>query len=55
VVSFKVDAELLRRLDRVAELEGVTRSEVIRRAVELYVRIKERVHMLEPAGARRGC
>jgi len=40
VVTFKVDEELLERLDEYARLKGVTRSEVIRKAIELYLRVE---------------
>ena len=41
VVTFKVDEELLERLDGFARLKGVTRSEVIRKAIELYLKLEE--------------
>ena len=40
VVTFKADEELIAKLDTVAKLEGVTRSEIIRRAIEEYVKYK---------------
>ncbi|WP_082419693.1 ribbon-helix-helix protein, CopG family [Pyrodictium delaneyi] len=40
VVTFKVDEELFDRLDSFARLKGVTRSEVIRKALELYLRLE---------------
>ncbi len=42
VVTFKVDEELLERLDEYARMKGVTRSEIIRRAIELYLRLEGR-------------
>ncbi len=42
VVTFKVDEELLERLDTFAKLKGIPRSEVIRKAIELYLRVEER-------------
>ena len=41
IVTFKVDEGLLERLDSIAKLKGVSRSEVIRRAIELYLRMEE--------------
>ena len=38
VVTFKLDDELLRDLDRVADELGVTRSEVIRMALKAFIR-----------------
>lgn len=37
VVTFKIEDELLERLDEYAELMGESRSEVIRRALELLL------------------
>jgi metal-responsive CopG/Arc/MetJ family transcriptional regulator len=41
VVTFKVEEELLRELDSFARLKGVTRSEVIRKAIELYLKLED--------------
>lgn len=41
VVTFKVDEELLAKLDTFAKLKGVTRSEVIRKAIELYLKLED--------------
>lgn len=41
VVTVKMEEELLERLDDFARLKGVTRSEVIRRAVELYLKLED--------------
>ena len=41
VVTFKADEELLYRLDTLALTKGVTRSEVIRKAIELYLKLEE--------------
>ncbi len=41
VVTFKADDELLERLDYYARLKGVTRSEVIRKAIELYLKLED--------------
>ena len=38
VVTFKLDDELLRDLDRVADELGVTRSDVIRMALKAFIR-----------------
>ena len=48
VVTFKVDEELLERLDSVARLKGVPRSEIIRRAIELYLRLEEKRQTIQP-------
>ena len=48
VVTFKVDEELLERLDSFARLKGVPRSEVIRKAIELYLRLEERKQAIQP-------
>ena len=34
VITFKIDEDLLERLDTYARLKGITRSEAIRRAIE---------------------
>ncbi|WP_257640415.1 ribbon-helix-helix domain-containing protein [Pyrodictium delaneyi] len=41
VVTFKVDEDFLEKLDSFARLKGVTRSEVIRKALELYLRLED--------------
>ena len=41
VVTFEVGEELLERLDYFASLRGTTRSEVIGRAIELYLKLEE--------------
>ena len=48
VVTFKVEEELLERLDSYARLKGVTRSEIIRRAIELYLRLEEKKIVPQP-------
>ncbi len=48
VVTFKVDEDLLERLDSFARLKGVPRSEVIRRAIELYLRLEDRKQTIQP-------
>lgn len=37
IVTFKVDEALLEKIDRFAEREGLTRSEVIREAIIAYL------------------
>jgi metal-responsive CopG/Arc/MetJ family transcriptional regulator len=37
IVTFKLDDKLLERIDRVAQREGVSRSEVIREAIINYL------------------
>ena len=41
VITFKADEELLERLDNFARIKGVSRSEVIRRAIELYLKLED--------------
>jgi len=48
VVTFKVEEELLERLDSYARLKGVTRSEIIRKAIELYLRLEEKRIVPQP-------
>ncbi len=48
VVTFKIDEELLERLDSFARLKGVTRSEVIRKAIELYLKLEDYKVKIEP-------
>ncbi len=50
VVTFKIEEELLEKIDLYARSRGKTRSEVIRRALELYLIREERK---EPIIARR--
>ncbi len=38
VVTFKIDYDLLDRLDTYCRMKGLPRSEVIRRAIEHYLR-----------------
>jgi len=37
IVTFKVEEALLRKIDEIARIEGVSRSEVIREALSVYV------------------
>ena len=48
VVTFKIDEDLLERLDSMARLKGVPRSEIIRRAIEIYLRMEESKQRIEP-------
>ncbi len=41
VVTFKMDEDLLERLDTYARLKGITRSEAIRRAIEKLLNEEE--------------
>ncbi len=52
VVTFKVDEELLERLDSFARLKGLPRSEIIRRAIELYLRLEEKKQVIQPKVVR---
>ena len=48
VVTFKVDEELLERLDTYARLKRLPRSEVIRRALEEYLKRHHEDIKVEP-------
>ncbi len=37
IITFKIDDELLERLDLVAQRIGATRSELIRKAIIMYI------------------
>ena len=41
VVTFKLDEDIIRKLDDIARIEGVPRSVIIRRAIELYLKMRE--------------
>ena len=41
LVTFKVDEELLEKIDKIALFYGRNRSEVIRKALEVYVKLVE--------------
>ena len=41
VITFKIEEDMLEKLDSFAKLKGVTRSEVIRKAIELYLRLED--------------
>ncbi len=47
-VTFKIDEMLLERLDSHAKLKGMTRSEIIRRAIEFYLRFEEKKRTIQP-------
>lgn len=40
VYTFKAPAELIEKLDRLAQMMGTTRSDLIRRAIELYIKME---------------
>jgi len=48
VISFKLDEKLLDEIETLAKLEGKTRSQVIREALQHYLLIKRKVLELEP-------
>ena len=48
VITFKAEEELVERLDSFARLKGVTRSEVIRKAIELYLKLEDYKVQPEP-------
>jgi len=37
IVTFKIDNHLLERIDRLAERDGLSRSELIRKAIIMYL------------------
>lgn len=39
-VSFKINEKLLEELDSIAREKGITRSEAIRQAIEMYLKLK---------------
>ncbi len=39
-VTFKINEKLLEELDAIAREKGITRSEAIRQAIEMYLRLK---------------
>lgn len=41
VVTFKIEEDMLSKIDSLAKLKGVTRSEIIRQAVELYLKLTD--------------
>jgi len=41
VVTFKVEEDLLEKLDSLAKLKNTTRSDIIRKAIELYLRLED--------------
>jgi len=48
VVTFKIDEFWLEKLEHIARLKGVTRSEIIRKAIELYLRLEEKKLLPQP-------
>ena len=48
VITFKLNEELLEELDSIARLEGTTRSEIIRRAIQLYIRLRKKRYSPKP-------
>lgn len=41
VVTFKMEEYMIEKLDSLAKLKGVTRSELIRKAIELYIKLED--------------
>ena len=48
VISFKISRDLLERLDSYARLKNLPRSEVIRKAIELYLRWEDKKTVPQP-------
>ena len=48
VVTFKLDEEELEKIDTFARLKGIPRSELIRRALELYMKLEEKRTIPKP-------
>jgi len=41
VVTFKIGEYMLSKIDTIARIKGVTRSDVIRQAIELYIKLTD--------------
>jgi len=41
VITFKIEEDLLEKLDSFARLKGITRREVIRKAIEMYLKLED--------------
>ena len=52
VITVKIPEEMIEKLDSFARLRGWTRSEVIRRAIELYLRVEDYHVKAEPKVVR---
>jgi len=55
VVTFKVDEDLFWRIEALARMKGVTRSDVIREALMLYLAVEERRTGYQPRIVRLSC
>jgi len=47
VVTVKMEEYLLKELDEYAQEKGITRSEAIRKAISLYMRVKNPMNRIE--------
>lgn len=47
VVTVKMEEYLLKELDEYAREKGITRSEAIRKAINLYMRVKNPMNRIE--------
>ena len=47
VVTVKMEEYLVKELDKYAQEKGITRSEAIRKAVELYIRVKNPFNIIK--------
>ena len=47
-VTFKIPEELLEKLEDYARRIGISRSEAIRRAIELYLKLEDSKHQPQP-------
>lgn len=48
VVPFKIEEDLLKKLDKFAEEHGMSRSDVIREAIKLYVYLNKKTLAITP-------
>lgn len=55
IITFKAEEDLVEALDSIARYKGVTRSEVIRMALELYIRLETAKATAEPRRVRLMC
>jgi len=47
VVTVKMEEYLVKELDKYAQEKGISRSEAIRKAVELYIRVKNPFNIIK--------
>ncbi len=52
VITFKADENLLEKLDSFARMKNMSRSEAIRRAIELYLKLEDYKYQPQPRVVR---